>query len=214
MKTTKNLLALAAAATLALAAGSVGAESQYGYASPSTAAAVTAQARVILSVAVPKMILLRVGTSSGTGDTLSWTYALNAATSPGATPSNGSNQTADWDAAAPTSALSGTAPAALAASAWTNSVGGGSLSYIATAFTSASGGTGPTLANVTVTAAGGTGLGHPGAATLAASSGASPVTFGALSVATGNWTYVLGGTPSSWNAGTYTATVTYTATSV
>ena len=98
-------------------------------------------------------------------------------------------------------------PAAISAFAWTNSSGGGSLAYAATAFAAG----GPTLGDITVTSA--TGLAHPAPAVLAtASTGATA--FARNTLATGSWSFALGGTPAAWTAGQYTSTVTYTATSL
>ena len=202
MKTHPQLLALAAAAAFMLAAGSASADSQYG--SGTGAAAVTAQAHVNLVINVPKIILLRVGGQTGAGDTLTWNSGVTWVTAPAIAPGN--NQAANWNGAAPTAAAA-TNPAAVAVFAWTNAAGGGSLSYAATAF----GAGGPTLGNITVTSA--AGLAHPAPAALATASTA-PTTFGANTLATGSWTYTLGGTPATWASGAYTSTVTYTATSV
>jgi hypothetical protein len=157
MKTTKkNLIALAALATLALASGSAMAESTYGYSA--SGAGVSATARVTLSVSVP-------------------------ITGPGT-------------------------PAGLAVYAWTNAAGGGSITYNATEFT----GTGPKLANFTVT---GSGVPHPGGATALVASAFPTSTFAALSLLSGTWTYALAsGGAAGWQAGTYSTTVTYTASAV
>ena len=56
----------------------------------------------------------------------------------------------------------------------------------------------------------GAGLAHPGANLGAC--GSTSFTRNVLS--TGSWTYALGGTPTSWAAGTYTTQVTYTATGI
>ena len=120
------------------------------------------------------------------------------------TPANGNDQFVNWDGAAP-GAGSVTNPGAVSVWAWTNSSGGGSLNYAATAFAA----NGPVLGDIAV--ASGAGLAHPGTA-LAASGTA--VTFARNAVQTGSWTYSLGGTPASWAAGAYTSTVTYTATSI
>jgi hypothetical protein len=69
----------------------------------------------------------------------------------------------------------------------------------------------PALANIGV--ASGAGLAHPGGATLVAT-GAAASTFVPSTVATGTWTFSLTGTALTWTPGTYTTTITYTATSV
>lgn len=203
-RTSRPSTALIAAAALLVPAGTALAESQYGYDSTGTGT-VTAQARVNLSISVPKMILLRVG-SAATTDTLSWNTSFSVATAPTA-PVNGNNQAGNWGGTAPTATTSAN-PAALAVYAWTNNANGGRLSYTATAFAA----NGPTLGNVSVTS--GAGLAHPTPSTLAAASTAG-TDFAAGTVATGSWTYALDGTGSAaWRAGVYTATVTYTATSL
>jgi len=198
-----RLLSVAAGAALALAAGMALAESQYGYGTG--APAVTAQAHLNLSVTVPKLILLRVGAQTGTGDTLSWTAPITWATAP--TVTAGDNQAANWDGTAPTLGTV-TNPAAVPVSAWTNSSGGGSLTYTAAAFAPTGG---PLLANIGVSS--GAGLAHPGGATLVAT-GAAASTFVPSAVATGTWTFSLTGTALTWTPGTYTTVITYTATSV
>lgn len=203
MRKTPRLLTVAAGAALALAGGMALAESQYGYGTG--VPAVTAQAHLNLSVTVPKLILLRVGTQTGTGDPLTWTAPITWATAPAITTTN--NQAANWDGTAPTLGTV-TNPAAVPVSAWTNSAGGGSLSYTAAAFAPTGG---PALANIGV--ASGAGLAHPGGATLAATSTA-PSTFVASTVATGTWTFSLTGSTLTWPPGTYTTVITYTATSV
>ena len=72
---------------------------------------------------------------------------------------------------------------------------------------------GPTLTNITVadTALGtGTAIAHPGANLGTAT--AQNLTTNTLYSRT--WTYTLGGTPASWAAGTYSGSVTYTATTL
>jgi hypothetical protein len=200
----RRILAVSLAA-LALASGSAAiAESQYGYAT-ATGATVTATARVNLSIVVPKLILLRVGTTTTGGDTLSWTADFGITP----TPTVANNQNYAWTGAAPTT-TTGTNPAVLA-SAWTNSSTGGSLSYVATDFAAG----GPTLGNITVSSVTGSGaaLNHPLPAALATASTTS-TSFAANTLANSNWTFALAGTPATWRAGTYTSTVTYTATAL
>lgn len=203
MRQHPRLLTVAAGAALALACGVALAESQYGY-TTTPATQVTAQAHLTLSVTVPKLILLRVGTQTGSGDTLSWTAPLTWATAPAITAAN--NQAANWDGTAPTLGTV-TNPTAVPVSAWTNSSGGGSLSYTAVDFT----GSGPALGNITV--ASGAGLAHPTPATLATASTGS-TSFATTAVATGTWTFSLTGSAVTWTPGTYTTVITYTATSV
>lgn len=185
---------------LALGAGSAMAESTYGFSSTG-AGNVTATARVNLSVTVPKLILLRVGSTNTTVDTVSWTLAANIPAVP-TTPVNGNGTAVDWDGSAPT--LTPNTPAALNVYAWTNAASA-TINCVVGAW-SATGG--PTNADFTVTVTGT--LPHPGANLGACAS----TTFTSNSLRSGTWQYALGGTPGSWAAGTYTSTVTYTATGI
>lgn len=204
MKSTlKTLSSVAAAALgLALVSSPALAESTYGYAS-SGVGTVTATAKVNLSVAVPKLILLRVGSANATIDTLSWQVTPGIPAVP-TTPVNGDNTIVDWNGTAPTFGLASTT-ATIVASAWTNATTG--TINCAIGAWSATGG--PTNANFAVSAGAGT-LPHPGATLGACASTA----FTSGAVQTSTWTYTLGGTPLSWTAGTYTNIVTYTATGV
>ena len=196
-------LAILAGACLSLLGTNALAESTYGYNAAGTG--VAANARLNLVINVPKLILLRVGSSGATVDTLTWNSGLTWATAPG-TLTNGNNQPTDWDGAAPTAATT-TNPADVSAFAWTNSLGGGSLAYAATAF----GAGGPTLGDITVTSA--VGLAHPTPVALATDS-TGPATFTKNALATGTWSFALGGSPTAWTAGQYTSQITYTATSL
>lgn len=196
--------ALGAALAAAFALGGAHAESTYGYQS-SGAGTVTATARINLSVAVPKMILLRVGSANTTVDTLNWSVTQTIPAG-AVTPVTGNNTAVNWDGSAPAASIA-TPGQTTTATAWTNSTGG-SLNCAATAVSPAGG---PTLADFTVAAsATGSPLSHPGASLSACTSTA----FTSNQVRSSTWTYTLGGTPASWPAGTYTSTVTYTATGV
>ena len=195
-------LAILAGACLSLLGTNALAESTYGYNAAGTG--VAANARLNLVINVPKLILLRVGSSGATVDTLTWNSGITWVTAPG-TLTDGDNQATNWDGAAPTVTI--TNPADVSAFAWTNNSGGGSLAYAATAF----GAGGPALGDITVTSA--PGLAHPDPSPLAiASTGATA--FARNTLATGSWSFALGGTPAAWTAGQYTSTVTYTATSL
>ena len=198
-------LAILAGACLSLLGTNALAESTYGY-SPSGTVTITASARLNLVINVPKLILLRVG-GDGTAITdLIWNAGPTWSGAPGTLPaSDVIKQATTWDGAAPTVTI--TNPADVTASAWTNSSGGGSLAYTATDF----GAGGPTLGNITVTP--GAGLAHPTPVALATAS-TGPATFTKNALATGSWSFALGGTPAAWTAGQYTSTVTYTATSL
>ena len=194
-------LALIAGACLSLVGTNALAESTYGYNAAGTGN-VTATAQVKLSVTVPKLILLRVGSANTTVDTLAWTAVPSIPATPTA-PSNGNNVGVDWDGAAPT-ITAGTQPAALNVYAWTNAT---------TATINCSVGTwvgtnSPANADFAVTVTGT--LPHPGANLGACAS----TTFPSRTLASGTWAYALSGTPASWGAGVHTNTVTYTASGV
>ena len=199
-------LAILAGACLSLLGTNALAESTYGYNAAGTVA-VAANARLNLVINVPKLILLRVGSSGATVDTLTWNSGITWVTAP-ATLTDGNNQATNWDGTAPGTGTTAN-PAAISAFAWTNSLGGGSLVYAATTFAAG----GPTLGDITVTSASGFGLVHPAPSPLAAlSTGATA--FARNTLATGSWSFALGGTPAAWTPGQYTSTVTYTATSL
>ena len=196
-------LAILAGACLSLLGTNALAESTYGYNAAGTG--VAANARLNLVINVPKLILLRVGSSGATVDTLTWNSGITWVTAP-ATLTDGDNQATNWDGTAPGTGTTAN-PAAISAFAWTNSLGGGSLAYAATAF----GAGGPTLGDIAVTSA--SGLVHPDPSPLAlASTGATA--FARNTLATGRWSFALGGTPDTWTAGQYTSQITYTATSL
>ena len=197
-------LAILAGACLSLLGTNALAESTYGYNAAGTGV-VTANARLNLVINVPKLILLRVGSSGATVDTLTWNSGITWVTAP-ATLTDGDNQATNWDGTAPGTGTTAN-PAAISAFAWTNSSGGGSLAYAATAF----GAGGPALGDITVASA--PGLVHPAPSPLAAASTGATV-FARNTLATGSWSFALGGTPAAWTAGQYTSTVTYTATSL
>jgi hypothetical protein len=102
-----------------------------------------------------------------------------------------------------------TNPSALTVSAWTNAASSSSLNCLVDNWTGPTGG--PANSDFTVTSVTNSGnLSHPGSnlGTCTASN------FDKNTVATGTWTYALGGTPTNWPAGVYTTTVTYTATGI
>ena len=198
----KNTLTpLAIAALASVSAGSALAESQYGYSSAGTGT-ITATAKVKLSVVIPKLILLKVGATNNTQDTVTWTAALSipaASTVPTAT---ANDVVVSWDGSAPAVSATPT-DNVLPVSAWTNA-GAGTLICSVAAWNVTGG---PANANFTVTSTGAAPVPHPGANLGACAS----TSFTSNTLLTGNWTYALTGTPSSWTAGTYTTSVTYTA---
>lgn len=202
MNTSLKTLAVALGACTALASQVAQAESSYGYA-PSGTGTVTATARVNLSVTVPKLILLRVGSTNTTVDTLSWTVDASIPAVP-TTPVAGNNTNVDWDGTAPGITVA-TPTATIVAKAWTNATAG-TINCSVGAWSQTGG---PTNAQFTVSAGAGT-LPHPGANLGACAS----TSFPSNTLAASTWTYTLGGTPSTWSAGVYTAQVTYTATGI
>lgn len=215
MKTPFKLLASAGAAALLLTSPGLQAESTYGYQSTGTGA-VSATARVNVNVTVPKLILLRVGTNGGTGDTV--TVAVAPISIPGgaATPSTGNSQASDWNETEPTMAITATASAitarTLTATAWTNATGAGLTGAVTSDFDAASG---LTAADVVVTSSGD--LAHPGANTGAFGTVASPTTTAIPrnTVRTATWIYSLSTAGlEAAAAGTHSQTVTYTASAL
>lgn len=193
-------LALIAGACLSLVGTNALAESTYGYNAAGTD--VTATAQVKLSVTVPKLILLRVGSANTTVDTLAWTAVPSIPATPTA-PSNGNNVGVDWDGAAPT-ITAGTQPAALNVYAWTNAT----TATINCSVGAWVGTNSPVNSDFEVTVIGT--LPHPGNNLGACASTTIP----SRTLASGTWAYVLSGTPASWGAGVHTNTVTYTASGV
>lgn len=192
---------LVGAIILVLGSSPAMAESTYGYNSAGTGT-VTATAKVNLSVTVPKLILLRVGSAGATPDTLSWALNASIPATPTVPAVTADSAAVVWNGVAPTFTPA-SATATTVASAWTNATAG----TINCAVTGLATG-GPTLANFAVSS-GGT-LAHPGANLGACTS----TGFTSGSVQTSTWTYTLGGTPASWAPGVYTAVVTYTAQGV
>ena len=205
-KQTKIIGALLGAA-LAAASGGAVAESTYGYNSAGTGT-VTATAKVNLSITVPKLVLLRIGSSGSTPDTLSWSTTPtwnSGANSPSGSPVN--NAPTTWVGDTPV--FSYVNPAAVNVYAWAN----GTTTTIQCSATGL--GTAPfapSLGDVSVTVGSTTNqLLHPTSTSLA-SCGTTTIASNVLH--DGTWTYVLGGTATGWTAGSYTGSVTYTATSV
>ena len=193
---------LVGAIVLGLGSSSAMAESTYGYNSTG-AGTVTATARVNLSVTVPKLILLRVGSTNTTLDIAAWTVGASIPGGPTTPSVTGNSTSVDWTGVAPTLTASAS-PAAFSVYAWTNATT--PTINCAMGTWSATGGPGNADFTVTVTGT----LAHPGANLNSCAS----TSFAANTLASGTWQYVLGGTPGSWKAGAYTNTITYTATGV
>jgi hypothetical protein len=199
----KGFVAAAAALTV-LGHPGAHAESTYGY-SP-TGGAVSASAKVNIQVNVPKLILLRVGTSGATIDTVT----LSALPNPGipggvaaAALTAGNSQASDWDGTAPV--LAAAPSAAVSAFAWTNATGA-VLNGALTGLASPAGVTGTMI----IVASSGA-LEHPG------NNLANNVTknFGPNAVATGTWTYsITSADLATVPAGQYTGQMTYTASAL
>ena len=180
------------------------AEASYGYQSTGTGA-VSATAKVNLKINVPKLILLRVGGNNTTVDTITWDMTPSWVTSPGSLTSTGASTNTPWDGGVPTFTAASTTNA-LTAYAWTNASGASLTVATTTAMAPA---TGPTMSSITVSSSGS--LNHPG--TNLGTATPTPLTVG--TAYTGNWTYGLTvPSPMTWAAGTYNATVTYTASAL
>lgn len=205
-----KLHALALGAALALACtGQALAESQYGFLSSGAATTqITATAKVNLSVVIPKLILLKVGSSNTQVDTVSWATALTIPGTTTTTPTaTANNQQVPWDGGVPTVTTTPTGNV-LNVAAWTNA-GSATINCSVGAW-SATGGPANSLFEVS-SSAGTTSLPHPGADLGSCAS----TSFGSNTLLGGTWTYKLTSTAGNlWKAGTYTNTVTYTATGV
>ena len=212
MKTSVRLSVISAAIGLGLLtiSGASLAESQYGYNNTGAVTPVTATARLNITVAVPKLILLRVGASGTAVDTISLGANFTAGIPGGVTSlTPGNNQLSGWDGTPPvlSTATAGTARAW----AWTNASGGGSVSSAVT--TPFPAGSGITAADITVlsTPVGTTGLAHPGANTATN----TPSTFVRNVVAVSDWTYSASPTVlANVAGGANTQVMTYTATTL
>lgn len=193
-------------ATLALLSPGAHAESTYGYNASGTGT-VSATARVAIEVKVPLLILLRVGVSgapTGTPD-VSLAVSPDAAGVPGGQTSlsNGNAIATGWNGAAPT--FTAPPPVSIPVYVWTNAPTGGSLSRDTPIVTT----NGPTNTDLLVNSTG-SALAHPGS-NLGGS--APTVSFATNTLLSGSWTYSLDASAiGNLKAGTYTTTVTYTAT--
>ena len=216
MKMKQSLSAMTVALLSLAAAGVARAESTYGY-NTTGGGTVTATARVNISIVVPKVVLLRVGTPGATRDTLTW----NARVASGSTAVNGDlvapvgadSQPITWAGSDPVAVSLVSSTAAAGASAWTN---GSSVAVTCTSLpitASVAGATGPALTDLTVAATGAGDNFAPPSADAACTAGSTALTRGTTHNAT--WTYTLDATnASSWDAATYSTTITYTASGV
>jgi hypothetical protein len=203
-----KLSAVMAAATLAVAGGSAVAESQYGYDAAGTAT-VTAKGDLNIKVNVPKLVLLKIGTSSGTVDDATISGTFGTVPGGGATLADGSNVATDWDGTAPSFAAAGSS-SPVQVRAWTNAIGGGSLAgTVQTAFPITGMDAMVTVAN-SAPAAGGS-LVHPGA-NLATS---TPTTFTRNTLVGSLWTFrISAANLLTLPAGSYSQLMRYTATTL
>lgn len=201
-----KLHALALGAALAVACtGQALAESQYGYSATGTGN-VTATAKVNLKVVIPKLILLKVGTTNNTQDTVSWTASLAIpGSTPATTPTASINNTqVPWDGSTPTVTTTATGNV-LNVAAWTNA-GTADINCAMDAWVPTGG---PSSASFAVTSQGTTPLPHPGGNLGACTA----TTIASNTLLSGTWTYELSGAGTNWKAGTYNSAVTYTAAS-
>jgi hypothetical protein len=207
----RNVLTFAVGAALVLSSGASMADSQYGYNAAGTGP-VTAQAHLTVTVNVPLLILLRVGSATGTGDTVN----LNAAFASGvpggpATLTGGSNQAATWDGNAPSLTVTSN-PTSVTASGWTNSTGGGNLKCtVSTPFGATSGLTSASVSVTSSPASGAGSLAHPGTDT----SCGGTTTFARNAIASSTWTFSMSAANlAAANPGTNSESLTYTATTL
>lgn len=206
MKMTMKLLT--AALGLAFVGGTAVAESQYGH-SATGAGQVSASADLNVVVNVPKLILLRVGTSGGTADTATLDGAFAGIPGGVAGPLAAGTNSSGWDDTVPV--LNDASSSAVSVRAWTNSSGGGALAAsVVTAFAEAGLGAKVTVA-ASAPAAGGA-LPHP---TASLASAATTTPFVKNAVVGSDWTFNITGTDlATLPAGTHTQLMRYTATSL
>ena len=199
MKFQKSLLSAVVGSTFLFASIGSQAESTYGYSAAGTGP-VSATARVNISVRIPLLVLLRVGSPGATVDELTFTAAPNGITT------EGNSVGYSWDGQAPVFVATAGTPVTLNAFGWTNAANGANLTCAETNNFP----TGFANTDITVTTASGT-LTHPG---TDASCGGS-TSFGANAVATAAWTYgVNAAALAAAPAGSYAQTITYTASTL
>ncbi|WP_020395318.1 hypothetical protein [Thiolinea disciformis] len=209
MKSVSKILGLFTAACVLSAAGQSFAESTYGYQGTGVGG-VTATAKVQVTVTVPKLILLRVGTEGSTVDNLAFTAAGSVASAP-TTLTTGNSLASTWgdSSGAVAPSFTNTAGQTLTAYAWTNA-SGGSLSCATVANTMFVATNGLTSADVKVSSTGT--LAHPGTDTSCAG---PATTLTKNTLATGTWTYsILGSALATAQAGEHKQTTTYTASAL
>ena len=206
MKLQSNIAIALLGSALALAGQAAHAEAAYGYQSTG-AGGVSASAKVNIKINVPKLILLRVGDDNTAVNTVSFDMTPTWTGGPTSLTSGGVSTNTSWDGSAPSFSATGTGNT-MSAWAWTNA-SGATLTVATTTAMAPAGG--PGLSNITVTAAAGGNLNHPGANLGSPSS----TTLTPGTAHTASWQYNLTvPSPMTWTAGTYNATVTYTASAL
>ena len=202
MKLQLSLISAVVGSALMFASIGSKADSSYGYNAAGTGS-VKATANVKITVNIPLLVLLRVGSSAGTIDNLIFNASPSAPTGISA---DGDSLAIDWDGTAPVFVATAGTPVTLKAYGWTNAVKGAELSCTETNDFP----TGFAATDITVASAGT--LIHPGA-NGACAGPATP--FGANTVATSDWTYGVNATAlAAAPAGSYSQTITYTATTL
>jgi hypothetical protein len=203
-----KLLAVALVSSAAALMHVAQAESTYGYNAAGTGT-VSATAKAKVTVNIPKMLLLRVGTASSTVDELTFNGTPSIVTMPTGGLADGNSQAASWDGNAPT--FADVTGQTLSAFSWTNNVGGATLTCTTVAdqmFVTANG---LTSADVDVLNGGANTLAHPGNTTACS----SPTPIPKNTLVSSTWTYSIKGTAlAKAAAGTHKQTTTYTATTL
>ncbi|MEZ5537017.1 MAG: hypothetical protein R3F02_15520 [Thiolinea sp.] len=210
MKKISKQLMMTAVASVLFSSAALMAESQYGYSSSGVigTGGLTAQADVKITVTVPNLILLRVGSANTTVDELTFTGTPSIPAVP-TNPADGNNVSVDWDGTAPT--FSAATAQTLRAFSWTNSAGGGEVDCaVTTAFPAASNLL-PSHVTITSTAVTNGGLAHPGADSACG----TPTSFARNTLVSSDWEYqVTAAGMAAAAPGTYSQTMTYTATAL
>lgn len=208
MKFSMKLLAVAVVSSAAALMHVAQAESTYGYNAAGTGT-VSATAKAKVTVNIPKMILLRVGTAGSSTDELTFTGTPSIVTMPAGGLVAGNSQAADWDGNAPT--FADATGQILSAFSWTNNQTGATLTCATVADQMFETANGLTSADVEVANGGANTLAHPGANTACSGSTLIPKN----TLVSSTWTYSIKGTAlANASAGTHKQTTTYTATTL
>jgi hypothetical protein len=204
-----TLLACTTGAMLALPIDLALAESTYGYAaSPfATDVSVSATARVKMTVDIPLVALLRVGSAGAAIDEVKLVAGSLSIPGGPATPTPGNSQPSTWNGQPPTFTVGTSTNSTLSAYAWHNALGGGVLSC-----STDTQGLLPTDISVTAVAGLATKLSHPG--NDIACGGTTSVAHNTVYDA--SWTYAVSSATLSTMAGgsKAQATVTYQLTTL